>query len=43
MEKSSPEMDTNVMKLNRFRVTINTGTDGEAVLVKEVADDPAAA
>ena len=41
MEKSSPEMDTNVMKLNMFGVTVNTGTDGEAILVKKVADDPA--
>ena len=44
MEKSSPEMETNMMKLNMFGVTVNTGTDGdgEVVLVKEVADDPAA-
>ena len=42
MEISSPEMGTNMMKLNRFGVTANTGTDGEVVLVKEVADDPAA-
>ena len=42
MEISSPEMERNVMKLNRFGVTVNTGTDGEVVLVKEVADDPAA-
>ena len=41
MEKS-PEMETNVMKLNRFRAAVNTDTDGGVVLVKEVADDPAA-
>ena len=42
MEKSSPEMETNMMKLNRFGVTADTGTDGEVTLVKKVADDPAA-
>ena len=42
MEKSSPEMETNVMKLNRFGVTVHAGTDGEVVLVKKEAKDPAA-
>ena len=42
MEKSSPEMKTNVTNVNRLGMAVNTGTDGEVVLVKEVADDPAA-
>ena len=41
LEKYSPELKTNMMNDEREQVW-DDGTDGEVVLVKEVADDPAA-